>query len=935
MGLFGSKRKTYVSSTLYNLAGDPKGKPTFKRTAVASAIVRGSDIPGDMRNAYLSGFAISLRSFGRWAETSGYNARISMAKSEIALQSSFSVGVVQEHLQSGKPNNTTVEVLSADAGAADISLWAEKFIVDNYLAGNTENWRTELEYDYAYEEDTNTLYVMIGPTPAAGQPDTRTRLVAPSSDYDPNASYIYAVYRDNTSGQVAESMGGNWVTIDGIAASEPNLAGWTLTSGYQNQNTPVELTTQIRVTRKSPNGSVSEAPVQTSTRTEHISVTRDMWGKTEYVGSSKTDTLDLEDEQYVIERDYSYQIESRESVTVTTERVGGISNALIVVTTREIGQVLVPVKRYRKSSTRTTTRRYGPLKMFLYKVGSGVESLDSLVQRSVAEIDWLPFIPIRLDNKFVRDFSDNDLHTWCTKAFRKAFGRRTKIDAIVESLEENESLKDIDFAHIAFGVSLNTTSQWGKQYIYEYLRQLSIASGQTSNTVAEYKQQYRAHLEYVKAMQEWNEAQNTSWGRNQKKIEYVPMPVRPKGSIAFRSKDSSLHFRQVFQYEFLYEETGPGRLLVEGKPASIGQMWWSILEDTEEDTELEDLRKQVGGGEEGGGARSFLGRTLAKYRGTVALNWQESSREWRRMVVNNGQHFNYAYGTNVVKTFAVMAIKETEEESGFFFPLNMAIFKKMGIVDGTEMSNCSAYLILNSYKVVKKKWYQTGIFAVIVAIVVVVVSIYFPPAGGAAGGVLGTNVAVGTAIVGAGASAAVIAMVGAVANAIAGAILGAILTRVATKVFGNSILGQIFAVVALITIGNYQSAASNGSAPLSFSESFGSMMRAENLLKLSMSAANGYSEYINKSTMHILAEAKELQEAYSAETRRIQEMYVEQFGAGKVIDPMAFTSAGQGRVESVDSFLTRTLMTGMDIAETAHNMLSEFASLTLTLDTKV
>lgn len=929
MGIFGSKKKTYVSSTLYNLAGDPKGKPTFKRTAVASAIVRGSDIPGDMRNAYLSGFAISLRSFGRWTETSGYNTRIKMAKSEIALQSSFSVGVVQEYLQSGKPDNTTVEVLSADAGAADIGLWAEKYIVDNYLAGNTENWRTELEYDYAYEEDTNTLYVMIGPTPADGQPDTRTRLVAPSSDYDPNASYIYAVYRDNTSGQVAESMGGNWVTIDGIAASEPNLTGWTLTSGYQNQNTPVELTTQIRVTRKSPDGSVVEVPVQTSTRTEHINVTRDTWSRTEYVGSSKTDTLDLEDEQYVIERDYSYQIESRETVTVTTERVGGISNALIVVTTRELRQVLVPVKRYRKSTTRVTTRRYGPLKMFIYRVGSGVETLDSLVQRSVAEIDWLPFIPIRLNNKFVRDLPNNDLHEWCTKAFRKAFGRRIKIDEIVESLEDNKSLKDIDFAHIAFGVSLNTTSQWGKQYIYEYLRQLSIASGQTSNTVAEYKQQYRAHLEYVKAMQEWNEAQNTSWGRNQKKIEYVPMPVRPKGSITFRSKDTSLHFRQVFQFEFLYEETGPGRLMVDGKPATVGQMWWGVVEDFEEAAELEDTRGQEGG------TQSFLRRTLSKYRGAVALNWQDSSRVWRRMVISNGRHFNYAYGTNAVKTYAVQAIKETDEESGFFFPLNMAIFKKMGIVDGTEMSNCSAYLILNSYQVVKKKWYQSGIFAVIVAIVVIVVSIYLPPAGGAAGGVLGTNVAVGTAIVGAGASAAVIAMVGAVANAIAGAILGAILTRVATKVFGNSIFGQIFAMVAVMMIGNYQAAASNGSSPLSFSESFGSMMRAENLMKLSMSAVNGYSEYINKSTMNILAEAKELQEAYSAETRRIHEMYVEQFGAGKVIDPMAFTTAGQGRVESVDSFLTRTLMTGMDIAETTHSMLSEFASLTLTLDTKV
>ena len=64
-------------------------------------------------------------------------------------------------------------------------------------------------------------------------------------------------------------------------------------------------------------------------------------------------------------------------------------------------------------------------------------------------------------------------------------------------------------------------------------------------------------------------------------------------------------------------------------------------------------------------------------------------------------------------------------------------------------------------------------------------------------------------------------------------------------------------------------------------------------------------------------------------------MYVEQFGAGKVIDPMAFTEAGRGTVENVDSFISRTLLTGMDIAEITHKMLSQFASLTLTLDTKV
>ena len=331
--------------------------------------------------------------------------------------------------------------------------------------------------------------------------------------------------------------------------------------------------------------------------------------------------------------------------------------------------------------------------------------------------------------------------------------------------------------------------------------------------------------------------------------------------------------------------------------------------------------------------QGFFSRAFSRYYAAHALYWQVSSREWHRMVIRGGKHVNYPYRSHAITIYAGDALKD-KDESGFFFPLNQSIFKGMGIVDGTEMNNCSAYLILNSYKVVKKKWYQTGIFAVIAVIVGIVISYFYPPAAGAAGGVLGTNTAVGAAIVGAGASAAVIALVGAIANAIAGMILGAIIARVASKVFGNSILGQIIAVVAVIMLGNYQTAGASGTT-MSFAESFGSLMRAENLLKLGMSAVSGFSDYINASTMNILQEAEALREAYSAESRRIQEMYVEQFGAGKVIDPMAFTTAGQGKVESLDTFLSRTLMTGMDIAETTHSMLSEFASLTLTLDTKV
>ncbi len=920
--MFGSKKKTYVSSTLYNLAGDPTGKPSFKRTAVAGAIVRGSDIPGDMRNAYLSGFAISTRSFARWGVTSGYNNTVGLMPSQMALQSSFSQAKIQDYLQ--QTFGGSQEVLQSGAGPAEIGLWANKFIIDQFVSAGVDSLADVQAYDYETDGTNTSLTVRVGPTPAAGTTDTRPSYVVPLTDFDPNANYVYAIYRANTQGDPTRSVLGDWRTIDGITVAEPNLVGWSLHSGSQNVSTPVVLRTTVTASTKAANGSVTTSGPTVATRTENVSVTQDEWRREVYIGGSKTDSLDLEAERQAIERDYSYVIVNKTSTVVTTGSSGGVPTT---TTTTTVRQEIELRKRYRESVNTVTTRRYGPIKMLIYKIGSGAPQLDGLFQLAPADVDWMPFIPVRLDNKFVEE-RDPELFQLTRKAFRKAFGRRVKIESVIESLKDNKSLKDIDFAHIAFGVSFNTKSQWGKQYIFTYLQKLAQATGSSKATFDNYNTQYKAHKNYAKAMQEWNTAQEGSWGGSQSKPVEVAAPVRPHSAISFKSSRSDMHFNQRIEFDFLYEERGTGRRMVEGKPAKVGALWWETLEEGTEDALLLDRRS----GENN--QQGLFSRAFSRYFAAHALYWQVSSREWRRMVIRGGLHINYPYRDHSVKIYAEDALKD-EDESGFFFPLNLAIFKGTGIVDGTEMNNCSAYLILNSYQVVKKKWYQTGIFAVIVIIVIVVVSYFYPPAGGAAGGVLGTNAAVGAAIVGAGASAAVIAMVGAIANAIAGAILGAIITRVATKVFGNSILGQLIAVVAVAMIGNYQSAANGANSSLSFSESFGSMMRAENLMKLGMSAVNGYSEYINKSTMHILDEARELQEAYSAEVRRIQEMYVEQFGAGKVIDPMAFTTAGQGRVESADTFLSRTLMTGMDIAETTHNMLSEFASLTLTLDTKV
>jgi hypothetical protein len=50
------------------------------------------------------------------------------------------------------------------------------------------------------------------------------------------------------------------------------------------------------------------------------------------------------------------------------------------------------------------------------------------------------------------------------------------------------------------------------------------------------------------------------------------------------------------------------------------------------------------------------------------------------------------------------------------------------------------------------------------------------------------------------------------------------------------------------------------------------------------------------------------------------------------IDPMGFTKAVSYSYESSSLFLSRTLLTGSDIAELTHSLLNEFTDITLRLD---
>jgi hypothetical protein len=62
-------------------------------------------------------------------------------------------------------------------------------------------------------------------------------------------------------------------------------------------------------------------------------------------------------------------------------------------------------------------------------------------------------------------------------------------------------------------------------------------------------------------------------------------------------------------------------------------------------------------------------------------------------------------------------------------PLDLAITAKLSSVELEKLYAMAMQLVVNTSQTVKKKWYQTGIFKVVMVIVAVVITVFFPPAG--------------------------------------------------------------------------------------------------------------------------------------------------------------------------------------------------------------
>lgn len=555
----------------------------------------------------------------------------------------------------------------------------------------------------------------------------------------------------------------------------------------------------------------------------------------------------------------------------------------------------------------------GPTKLFVYRMGTGDAVLDALAPAEGMMGEFYPALPLRLENKSIRAAEHADKFEAVDKAFDKMF--KQDVNEILDQIEENEDIAEVDFCFLVPSVTLESKNQVVREYLYRFFKE--AAQFQQTDALQTYLASSEGAVTYDVAWSRWLKANTGAAPRMKHPLYDTPAPVSFTGGGVQPSRtDLRFHMPQLPNLDL--------------------NLSWISIEETQ----------HVGNAKhfDGDQARSKLKRgrywvtsdnkgpapELSAYvdlptTERVMLFHQHGRRHYSKIVVTGLQHTNHIYKGRKVEMSGHDAISD-KDVTGFLIPLHAPTVRALGITKANQLTLNSSHLLFNHYKQVKLKWYETKLFRF--ALIVGAVALSIATAGGslaAAGGILGTNAAVGAAV---GASAATAAFVGAAVNAIAGVILSTLITKASVSLFGEkwgAVIGTIASFIAMSYGTQY---ATHGN----FAVDWGQMMKAENLMGVTQSVSEAYTRWIAADTAELYDDMGQLKEEYAEQSDEIEALSNEILGmTGQPFDPMLLTDAAEHFGERRETFLSRTLMTGSDIAELSMAMIEDFATASLEL----
>lgn len=887
-------KKVAVDSVVYNLAGPEDKRTDYLKSLIFGAILHETSFGDTITQGYRNGPGVRFRNFNRWAQKSGFTDKVGTTSGSISAYPEVDDKLLEKYLP--KEPNQTLKIDSVDRDYGDYEFWVNKYLAekDPSLLGS----------DYSVDIDDEN-YITI--TYADGSQEGFR-----PENYDPLARYLYVVF-SRTTGEIRGPVEREARILLGSNEDFPSTNGWNPLMGWKHSYHIAKLkkkTTTVKTYSDSrpPESQAVEIEVE-----EPYEAFHHIYEKIEFKGEDPSNNS-----IFSIRTILNLYQEARVFTQITTSTEKEIVDDDVEVTIRTIveEEVLRLDRSYRYDTQKITHQTWHPPEYFIYKEGDGIKELDQLFTKSKSLGSFFPPIPVRHKKKnYTEDSPDY-------KDISRAFKYLTKgnYQELIKQLDDNEDIKNVNYAYITLGVSLNVKENACRLYIYNFFNYLLEHHSLT------------ADKEYLRWLQQWNEAEEYKekwlvWKDKLKKGEasfldepkYVPPPTIKWREVRIKSSKSKLiNYDTSIRWINITKERGEGILInEEKKPARKGEVWLTLEVDTKikrEDNIGDPYDVPPPAYEE-------------PYADVLVINYQESDNSWQKIRVIGAQYRNYVYKNKAI-TYSAREALEDKEESGFIIPLHEEIYQNMGLVEGTQMATACSFLVLNAYRIHKKKWYESGWFwfvAITLAVVVTIVTVgVFAPATLAGiGGLLGSNAAVGAALgftAGTGLAATIGAIVGALVNTFAAMLLTFFLTEGSKTIFGEEWGGIIGSVVALVT--------TLGLTALVNSVDIANILSdASTLVNLGLSALEVGSDI----TLTLVSDYQNTQaqeiEALAEQARDIYRQYEKDFYNNLRIDPNMFLL-----YEKPDNFLKRTLMTGSDVVESMLKFISDFPEITLNLE---
>ena len=426
MGLFGSKKKILVASTVYNMAGDENNRPNFLKGALFGSVMSGNpSLADDIVQSHFEGPGMKQRLFFRYAARNNMSG---LPLCSVVNNNELDPDLIEPHITpSVSPAGLSVEVFQAEISDGNFEQWLERWILQNHPNRVQEAWVG----DYDFELDQFSVQFPNGDNFLFA--NDQAPLFAADKRY---VTAQYLEFLEEEEGAISYGTPTLGVT------SLPDVSAYTQTS-----DTGTSTSVTLQRTRTTIYSYSDGRPDETFEDEVDADVSADLNTAVEVWENEvnlNTNYIELEGERrYWTFTGTDSVVGGYSNVVVTeTDIGGGVTRTETATTTGE--QVSVTWTTQYDTQPLTIGKTYGE-HMFIYEVGTGNATLDALV----AEVDasnlqeFYPFMPIRLNNVSIKDPIYTDLYAEMKKGYRRAYQGKN-FTKLVDTVEDNEALPDID-----------------------------------------------------------------------------------------------------------------------------------------------------------------------------------------------------------------------------------------------------------------------------------------------------------------------------------------------------------------------------------------------------------------------------------------------------------------------------------------------------------